>query len=114
MKKAAHKMREKWPKQMPLMFHILDHPKSRELEVISGIIDYAKQEGLEKGRKVRTDCTCVESNIHKPWDSTLLGDCVRVLTRLIGLLERNSFHAGYRYKVRSHRPSEFQLFLSWL
>ena len=33
---------------------------------------------------MRTDCTCVESNIHDPWDSTLLGDCVRVLTRLIG------------------------------
>jgi IS5 family transposase len=175
-------MRKKWPKQMPLMPHILDHPQSQELEVISGIIDanpticehilqdltrgkseaqragakgmsaeqvlrcvvvkilfgftyedlafhivdsqslrwfcrigmaeegfrksalnrnikaisaqtweminrdilgYAKLEGIEKGRKVRTDCTCVESNIHDPWDSTLLGDCVRVLTRLI-------------------------------
>lgn len=47
------------------------------------ILGYAKQEGIEKGRKVRTDCTCVESNIHQPWDSTLLGDCVRVLTRLM-------------------------------
>ena len=164
-------MREKWPKQMPLMSHILDHAQSKELEVISGIIDanaiicerilqnlirgkseaqragakgmsaeqvlccivvkilfgftyeelafhivdsqslrwfcrisiaeevfkksalnrnikvisdqtwaminrdileYAKQEGIEKGRKVRTDCTCVEPNIHQPWDSPLL------------------------------------------
>jgi IS5 family transposase len=32
-------MREKWPKQMPLMSHILDHCQSKELEVISGIID---------------------------------------------------------------------------
>jgi hypothetical protein len=32
-------MREKWPKQMLLMPHILDHPQSKELEVISGIID---------------------------------------------------------------------------
>ncbi len=32
-------MREKWQKQMPLMAHILDHPQSQELEVISGIID---------------------------------------------------------------------------
>jgi hypothetical protein len=31
-------MREKRPIQMPLMSHILDHPQSRELEVISGII----------------------------------------------------------------------------
>jgi IS5 family transposase len=56
----------------------------RTWEMINrAIIGYANQEGLEKGRKVCTDCTCVESNIHKPWDSTLLGDCVRVLTRLI-------------------------------
>ena len=32
-------MREKWQKQMPLMAHILDHPQSQELEVISAIID---------------------------------------------------------------------------
>ena len=175
-------MREKWQKQMPLMSHILDHAQSRELEVISGIIDanpnicdyilqdlnkgksasqragakgmsadqvlrclivktlfgftyeelafhivdsqslrwfcrigiaeegfkksalnrnikvvsdqswetinrdilgFAKQEKIEKGRTVRTDCTCVESNIHKPRDSNQLWDCVRVLTRLI-------------------------------
>lgn len=47
------------------------------------ILGYAKTEGIEKGRTVRTDCTCVESNIHKPSDSTLLWDAVRVLTRLI-------------------------------
>lgn len=175
-------MREKRQKQMPLMAHILDHPQSRELEMISTIIDkkpticrhilqdlnrgkleaqrtgakgmsadqvlrclivktlfgftyeelafhivdsqslrwfcrigmadqgfkksalnrnikticdqtweiinrdilgYAKKEGIEKGRRVRTDCTCVESNFHEPTDSTLLTDCVRVLTRLI-------------------------------
>jgi IS5 family transposase len=47
------------------------------------ILGYAKQENIEKGRTVRTDCTCVESNIHKPRDSSQLGDCVRVLTRLV-------------------------------
>lgn len=47
------------------------------------ILGYAKEENIEKGRTVRTDCTCVESNIHKPRDSNQLWDCVRVLTRLI-------------------------------
>lgn len=46
-------------------------------------IGYAKKEKIEKGRKVRIDCTCVESNIHPPTDSALLWDCVRVLTRLM-------------------------------
>ena len=39
--------------------------------------------GIEEGRKVRTDCTVVESNIHHPTDSSLLWDCVRVLSRLM-------------------------------
>jgi hypothetical protein len=32
-------MREKWQKQMPLMPQVKDHAQSKELEVISGIID---------------------------------------------------------------------------
>jgi len=45
------------------------------------LLGYAKCENIEKGRKVRIDCTCVESNVHYPTDSTLLWDAVRVLTR---------------------------------
>lgn len=65
---------------------------NRNIKVISvqswemihrNILGYAEKEGIEKGRTVRTDCTCVESNIHKPRDSNQLWDCVRVLTRLI-------------------------------
>lgn len=53
-------------------------------EIINrSLLSYAKDEKIEKGRQVRTDCTCVESNIHEPTDSSLLYDGVRVLTRLI-------------------------------
>jgi IS5 family transposase len=47
------------------------------------LLGYAKEKDIEKGRTVRIDCTCVETNIHPPTDSTLLWDVVRVLTRLI-------------------------------
>jgi IS5 family transposase len=47
------------------------------------IILYAAANGVETGKKVRTDCTVVESNIHHPTDSSLLWDCVRVLVRLM-------------------------------
>jgi len=47
------------------------------------LLGYAKEQKIEKGRKVRIDCTCVETNIHPPTDSTLLWDAVRVLSRLI-------------------------------
>ncbi len=53
------------------------------LEAINRIlVGQAAELGIEKGRKVRTDCTVVETNIHHPLDSSLLWDCVRVLCRL--------------------------------
>ena len=53
------------------------------MEAINRIlIASAAKKGIEKGRKVRVDCTVTESNIHHPTDSTLLLDCVRVLCRL--------------------------------
>jgi IS5 family transposase len=45
------------------------------------LLEHAKDENIEKGRKTRIDCTVVESNIHKPFDSIQLFDSVRVLTR---------------------------------
>jgi len=47
------------------------------------LVSYARGAGIEGGRKVRVDCTVTETNIHQPSDSSLLWDCVRVLTRLL-------------------------------
>lgn len=53
------------------------------LEKINRILlEAAAEKKIENGRKVRVDCTVVESNIHHPTDSSLLFDCVRVLCRL--------------------------------
>jgi len=35
----------------------------------------AAGKGIDKGRKVRVDCTVVDANIHHPTDSSLLWDC---------------------------------------
>jgi IS5 family transposase len=48
------------------------------------VVRRATELKIETGMKTRTDCTVVESNIHEPSDSSLLWDCVRVLTRLMG------------------------------
>lgn len=51
-------------------------------EVIhSQIINYAQQEKIETGRKIRIDSTVIETDIHHPTDSTLLCDGIRVITR---------------------------------
>ena len=57
------------------------------LEAINAaIVGVAKEEKVEDGKKVRGDCTVVETDIHHPTDSSLLWDCVRVLTRLLLVL----------------------------
>ena len=45
------------------------------------LIAIAQQQHVVEGRKMRVDTTVVETNIHYPNDSSLLGDGVRVLTR---------------------------------
>ena len=58
--------------------------RAETLEKINAeLVGAAEEANIEKGRKVRVDCTVVESNIHPPTDSELLYDCVRVLTRLM-------------------------------
>lgn len=43
----------------------------------------ARQARVTRARKLRIDSTCVQTPIHHPTDSGLLGDGVRVLTRLL-------------------------------
>lgn len=45
------------------------------------VVAMARAERVATGRKLRTDTTVVETNIHHPTDSTLLADGARVLTR---------------------------------
>lgn len=52
------------------------------------LVGHAMELGIEDGSKVRTDCTVVSTNIHEPTDSSLLWDCVRVLTRQLKHAEK--------------------------
>lgn len=73
------------------------------LEAINrGLVAFAKDEGIEKGRKVRTDCTVTEADIHHPTDSSLLEDGVRVLTRLMARAKDNLGDIGIVF-VNHHR-----------
>jgi transposase, IS5 family len=47
------------------------------------IVEIAREHKIAAGRKMRVDTTVVETDIHYPTDSTLLGDGVRVLTRIM-------------------------------
>lgn len=65
------------------------------------LIEYAVDQELEKGRKIRIDSTAVESNIHHPTDSTLLQDGVRVITRL--LIAGKDLEPMPEYSFSDHR-----------
>ena len=47
------------------------------------LVHHAQEHGIEDGQRLRSDSTVVEAAIHEPTDSSLLVDCVRVLTRLL-------------------------------
>jgi len=49
---------------------------------------------------MRLDTTVVETHIHYPTDSTLLGDGVRVLTRVMQQIERETGKVGTRLRSR--------------
>lgn len=57
----------------------------------------ANDEGIERGEKLRADTTNIETNIHEPTDSSLLGDANRVLVRLMKQARRE-----YGIKFTNH------------
>jgi IS5 family transposase len=60
----------------------LVRPETLE-RVNRALVHYAQEQGIEDGKRLRGDSTVIEAAIHEPTDSTLLVDCVRVLTRLL-------------------------------
>jgi transposase, IS5 family len=68
------------------------------------LLEHAKQEKVETGRKVRIDATVVETNIHAPTDSSLLYDGVRVIVRLLGKVQdRSGFTLWSNHSRRAKR-----------
>jgi len=70
-------------------------------QVHERIVQIARVEGVTEGRRMRVDTTVVETNIHYPTDSSLLGDGVRVLTRLMQQVTAIAGAAGANLRDRS-------------
>jgi IS5 family transposase len=65
------------------------------------LVAIARENQVVEGRKMRLDTTVVETHIHYPTDSSLLGDGVRVLTRLMKKITAIAGEAGTRLRDRS-------------
>ena len=67
----------------------------------SRVVAVACQQKVVTGRKMRLDTTVVETNIHYPTDSNLLGDGVRVLTRTMKRIAAIAADQGAKLRDRS-------------
>jgi IS5 family transposase len=63
-------------------------------EIHQRVVSLACEQGVAQGQKLRTDTTVVESNIHYPTDSTLLGDGIRVLSRSLQRIASECKHGA--------------------
>jgi IS5 family transposase len=65
------------------------------------IVQIARDKGVVSGRRMRVDTTVVETNIHHPTDSTLLGDGARVLIRTMKQITKIAGEVGTELRDRS-------------
>ena len=77
-------------------------------QVHERMVKIALEKGVTTGRRMRVDTTVVETNIHHPTDSTLLGDGVRVLIRTMKKITQIAGAVGTKLRDRS-RSVKFRL-----
>src|SRR5262245_65891391 len=65
------------------------------------MIRSTRKKGITTERRMRVDTTVGETDIHHPTDSTLLGDGVRVLTRIMKKITVIAGATGTRLRDRS-------------
>jgi IS5 family transposase len=70
-------------------------------QIHARMVTLAQSHGLTEGRRMRIDTTVVETNIHYPTDSGLLGDGVRVLTRAMKKITVIAGEVGTKLRDRS-------------
>jgi len=77
-------------------------------QVHARMVKIALEKGVTTGRRMRVDTTVVETDVHHPTDSTLLGDGVRVLTRMMKQITKIAGAVGTKLRDRS-RGVKFRL-----
>src|ERR1700678_2819518 len=70
-------------------------------QIHARVVAIACEKRIVRGRRLRVDTTVVETDIHYPTDSSLLGDGVRVLTRTMQRITKHASRAGTKSCDRS-------------
>ena len=74
-------------------------------QINDAVVKWAVDAGIEDGKRLRVDTTVVETDIRFPSDSSLLWDCVRVITREVKRLAEDAPKAvrGFQDHTRKAR-----------
>ena len=84
-------------------------------QLLDHVVQVAAQLRVTRGRKLRTDGTVVETNVHQPTDSSLISDGVRVLSRILKAAQAvlpaasNAAPQLYRDRTRSAKRLNKQI-----
>lgn len=77
--------------------------------LLEALAQSAEAKEHESGEKVRVDATVTETNVHAPSDSSLLGDSVKVLTRLM-LRSRERFAIEFEDHSKPAKKLQARIF----
>ena len=72
------------------------------------IVQQAKEAAIIAGKKLRTDTTAVETNIHHPTDSSLLADSLRVMNRCLQRIAQGCHESELRI-VNHARAAKYRV-----
>jgi transposase, IS5 family len=70
-------------------------------QIHARVVAIACEKRIVRGRRLRVDTTVVETDIHYPTDSSLLGDGARVLTRTMQRITKIAGRAGTKLRDRT-------------
>jgi transposase, IS5 family len=70
------------------------------------LVQKLKEEKILKHRKLRTDTTVMEANIHHPTDASLLRDAVTAITRTVRKIQQTVSHAVEGFQDRTREVKE--------
>jgi len=67
------------------------------------------EEGIEDGKRLRTDSTVVETDIHYPTNNSLIWDCIKTSHRLLKKLEETGKIKKVRNYQKQGKKNEFKI-----
>jgi transposase, IS5 family len=76
----------------------------------SNIIDHFRKRKVIKGKKMRTDTTVAEANIHYPTDPSILSDAIRTITKTVEKIKKViKIKTIFRSQVKAIKKKIFDL-----